>query len=245
MNGKSVDLYAKRPWHGLNRPKGIFLFIFQQNPYRLGREEQTCRGGHEGQASGRASSTARVDVIRVVGMARDGRFRGIDNGQMENSSRLQFPSHHARKRTHRRACKVGDDQLFGVHFIARAHGAKHGNAELIRADGKLHLRGNRVDGVDDNVILGKVDFVRIFGQIKHGERRHLRFGIDIRDTLLHDLGFIFADGGMERDELTVDIGHGHVVGINERDRADADSRKRLRAERADTADTEKDHPFRL
>ena len=128
-----------------------------------------------------------------------------------------------------------------MKLIPCPHRADNRNTLCICPHGKLDFRGYGIDGIDNNIIRGKIDGIRIFRQIEHGKRGYVCRGVDIGNARLHHLGLVFANSGMKRDKLTVDIRFRHGIGVDKAYRANPGTRQRFRTVRADAADTEQNH----
>ena len=102
-----------------------------------------------------------------------------------------------------RACfqRPGRQRLFGMHLVAGVNHAVHGSGQQGRP-----VAGGR----------------KVFHAM------HLAAGVYERDTLAHGLHFGLAQRAGESVNLTVDVGLGHVVQINQRDGAHAAARQRFR-----------------
>ena len=66
---------------------------------------------------------------------------------------------------------------------------------------------------------------------------HLAIRVDLGNALLHGTYFCHAQGATERLNLSVHIGLGHMVHINQRQSAHAAARKGLGSPGTDAADT--------
>ena len=84
--------------------------------------------------------------------------------------------------------------------------------------------------------------VGIFRQIELLVGGHPAVRIDVGDAPRHDLHLGLADGGVEGDELTVQIGETDHIIVNKVDRAHAAPGQRLGAVAAHAADTEHGYP---
>ena len=103
------------------------------------------------------------------------------------------------------------------------------------------LGRDRVDGVCD-----VVDFVwnlfkqsfKVIGENEGLKRKDLRLWIDVLDSRFHDLSLVHAHSTVIGNALTVDIGYGDRVVVNQNEAADAASGQGFNTVGAHSADAE-------
>ena len=134
--------------------------------------------------------------------------------------------------------KQADFFIRTVQLIPRAHGGEKRHALGCCADGEVDFGFHGVNGVDYEIVLRKRELPGVLGQIKFCDRCHAAVGVDVADTLRHDVDLPSADGGVQGDQLAVDIGFRHGIGVDDGQRADPHAGERFADVAADPADPE-------
>ncbi len=131
------------------------LCLSNQIFYHFTRDDQSRdRRDKRGGRGYRASDIALLSQSgnkRRVGLDRF--FTGIDYFQLFDAALAALGAHHARKRTKGRFADIADLKGGRVELVARPHRADDRHACFLRVQREGKLARNRVDRVDDVVIL--------------------------------------------------------------------------------------------
>ena len=125
---------------------------------------------------------------------------------MADPACLQLTAHDPRQRTALGLGKIGHGKAGGVQLVARTHGRNQGNACTVGAHGKLDLGRYGVHGVQNAIVSAERIEVGVLGKIKDLVCRYRTVGVDVKDPLAHDLYLGAPHGGVQSDDLTVDVG---------------------------------------
>lgn len=153
---------------------------------------------------------------------------------------LQFSAHDTGERVDRGLIDVRDLEFRRIELVTGAHAADDRRAGCLTGHDELDLRGDRVDRIDDVIIIFEMEFRTGFRQEKALVAMDDAVRVDVMDAFRHHLGFIAPDGLVGGDDLTVDVREADGVVIHEVDRADAGAREGFDGETTDAADTEDD-----
>lgn len=210
------------------------------------RSDKTCRGRNEGKTAGGASAALLVELVPVkIRMERRGSFLGTDHLQRGDTTLPKLCAHYAGKGIARGLKDVSHDKAGGIELVSRTHTADQRDVCRVCTHGKLDFCGNGIDRVHDVVEGGKIKGVRIFGQEKFVTDSDLAIGIDVADAIAGNVGLIPSDRAVEGNELTIQIGFGDRVVINEGDVTDACSSQCFDGVASDAADPKDRHVRRI
>ena len=126
-----------------------------------------------------------------------------------------------------------------VALGACTHRADDRQAALYGLGDEVHLRAQRVDGVDDVVVAVTVEELDHILILEEGlDDLQLDVGVDGAKACSQDAGFRLADGLGGGYELAIDIRRLHDVGVDDGHTADACAGDELGSEATDTAETD-------
>lgn len=91
----------------------------------------------------------------------------------------------------------------------------------------MHFVAEGVDGVDDVVVAVEVELSGGVGGIEHVHRIDACRWVDGEQALTHHFDFRHAYGGGKCRELTVDVGGGYVVEVDDVEVSDTGTHERL------------------
>ncbi len=117
---------------------------------------------------------------------------------------------------------AGVSQVVHIHFVGHAFTARCTHADeartlLQRPCGHGCFGFDLVTRVNHGIDLRITQEMRpVLGFHKFFYTGHDAIGIDVRNALAHRLDFGHTDGGVERMDLSVDVGFGHMVKVNQR-----------------------------
>ena len=208
----------------------MFRFV-QQIPDDLASHEIAADRGDKGDGRGRLLLTG-----GGIGGGLDRRDGGVDDLDPPDAALFQFPAHDGGERAGMRFGNIGDGQPLRGQLIAGAHRADDGGAGFFALldDGQLGADG--IDGVEDVIVGGEIEIGGVFGEIERAPLKDGAGGVDGTDAHGCRLGFVHADRLPRGDELSVQIGHGDGIGIDEGDFSDTGTDQRLHGSSADAAD---------
>ena len=134
--------------------------------------------------------------------------------------------------------QVGHIHQMRLPFAASGTDAHEQGLGLERPGGHCGLGADLVAGVDHRIHLlgqqrGPVVLVDEFI-----DAVHLAMRIDVRDAFTHGLDLGLPDSGVERMDLAVDVGFGHVIEIDQRERRHTTACQCLGRPRAYAADAD-------
>ena len=120
-------------------------------------------------------------------------FLGIDHLQLFHASFFELPPHDLRQRTDLCFINIRHTECRCIQLIACSHAADDRYTHFLRLHDKCDLGSNRIYRIHHIVIFFKWEGICIFRQEKAFVYCHLRIRIDLQDTFLHHIRFIFAD----------------------------------------------------
>ena len=86
---------------------------------------------------------------------------------------------------------------------------------------EVGLFGQGVDGVDDGIVILKVECGRCGAVVDHSEGIDVEMGIDVEEPFLKGFHLGASDVRDGGHYLTVDIGYVHTVGVDDGEMSDA------------------------
>ena len=132
-------------------------------------------------------------------------FLRIDHLHIFYPKLSQFISHDPRKGTDLGFVNIRHTECGGVKLVACAHCGYYGDIGGFCSFDYFKLACYRVDGVDNIIVLGKVEPVCRFGHIKALVGIHPDIGADVVDTLFGGIDLIFSHGAAEGVYLAVKV----------------------------------------
>ena len=132
--------------------------------------------------------------------------------------------------------ETGELHLRDVALGAGSHTGNDGYTTEVGFDDEGALRGNGVDGIDNEIKRSVEQGGNIVLREKDRKRVECQRRVDGKQTLLHDVGFQTAYGSMRGRELAVDIRGLHGIGIYKRHLANAGTAKHLSSIGSHTSD---------
>ena len=108
---------------------------------------------------------------------------------------------------------VRDAQLGWIKLVSCPHGTDDGNTGSRCTLHQFQFGCNSIHCIHNKVIHGQIHLIRRFRQIKHLSGLNLDIRVNILQPLLHDVRFLHANGGVERNHLPVQVRQGHRVVI--------------------------------
>ena len=165
-------------------------------------------------------------------------FFGIDHLEMVYAALFEFLSYHAGEGTYRCFRDISYTESGGVKLVACTHRADERHTCRRRAFSECELACDRVDSINDIVVLCEVKFTCRLWQIERAVSNYRCIRVNGGDTRRGDIHLILPDGIVRGKDLTVDVGEGDFIVVDEMQCTDAAARKRLDSIAADTADTE-------
>ena len=158
---------------------------------------------------------------------------------------LESVAQRAGKRTTRHLAKLGGGYFRRINFQGRAHRREKCPSRrrglVCAAQNQVGLAGESVDGVDGIVVGADVEACPVFGLIGGDEASDVGIGVDVEEAPAEHLGFFHPYGRDGGRELSVEIRHGHGVGVHYREAAYARAHKGLRTPRPHAACAEEYH----
>ena len=133
---------------------------------------------------------------------------------------MQTFAQHVRQRAVVRAADVGDLHARGIGLRAGAHRTDQRNAAVEAALDERQLRREGVDRIH-RIIVGRgvEQPVGLFVPDVFLDDGELQIGVDVAQPLGENFGLGASDRRMQSDQLPVDIGFGHTVGVGDREAA--------------------------
>ena len=136
---------------------------------------------------------------------------------------------------------VADAEGLGVELVARAHGGDEWSPYGLTAYRQLDLGGYGIHAVGHEIVSGQVKILGVLGKVEADRGGHLAGGVDVLDALGHDLRLGTAHGGVKGYGLSVDVGEGYHVTVNEVDAPHSRASQSLGQMPAYAADAEDRH----
>lgn len=216
----------------LDRPRPASPLPAEDARDDLLRGEKARRGGHEGDAADQP-----LPFRHKFAGGGEGRRGRIHRQNLRDARAPELPAHDAREGAAARLFDVGDAEI-GGEPVARAHTGEHGRARRPRRTDEGDLVCDGIDAVRHEGIAGKVEQVRRIRPVKDGEGGDGAGGVDVLRARGHHLRLVFAEGGVQGDELAVQVALRDGIPVHEGERAHARTHERLRRVRAHPADAE-------
>ena len=141
-------------------------------------------------------------------------FGGINDLDALNLSLFAFLAHNAGKGANRSLRNVGHLKLRRVQLVPRAHAANDFCSRFLGLQNQIDFCRHRVHRVNDVIIFCKVKLAARFWKVKAFVNVDLRVGVDVKDSLLHHVDFVFSDAGAGRDDLPVQVCQAHFVVVH-------------------------------
>ena len=149
-------------------------------------------------------------------------------------------AHGRQQRIPRGTGKIFHPQLQGVGAPASRTAGDDGLAVRHAPGNQRRLGRHGIDGVDDKIGVGRDQLLFLARLDELIDRMHGGVGRDVVDALRHHLDLGGAQRAGERMDLTVDVGLGHVVQVDEGEATHTAARQRLGRPGADTANADND-----
>jgi len=165
-------------------------------------------------------------------------FCGINDFQVVDSAKAEFFAYHLRQGADGCFVYIRDFERRGVEFISGAHAADDPDAGLFAPDDDLDFSRYGVDGVDDVIVDGKIDFARGLRREEYRKGVDNRGRVNVRDTVPCGVDLVSADGFMRRDNLPVQVCQADFIVVEKVQRPDAASCQGFDSIPADAADAE-------
>ncbi len=165
-------------------------------------------------------------------------FLRIDHLHIFYPKLSQLISHNSCKGTDLGFVNIRHTECGGVKLVACAHCGYYGDICGFCPFDYFKLARHRVDGVDNIIVLGKVEPVCRFGHIKALVGIHPDIGADVVDTLFGGIDLIFSHGAAEGVYLAVKVCEAYPVVVDKVKSAHAASCKSFNGISANAADAE-------
>ena len=107
---------------------------------------------------------------------------------------------------------VRQHQPGGIQLVAGAHAGNDGDPGGSGFFDQSQLGGHRVDGIRNEVKALQIHFT---AGVVAGVHRYLRLRVDVQDPLACHLHLLHAQGGVERHQLSVQVGDAHRIVIHQ------------------------------
>ena len=154
-------------------------------------------------------------------------FIGVDHLQLLYTALSELVTHDSGKRTDLCLVNIRYFHTSCIELIPCAHRAYHRNFFSLAAHYKLKLCCDRVNCVDNIIVLIKRKIIGVFGKEKAFVYPYVSFGIYLAHTLCHYLSLVFADGFSCGKYLAVEIGKTDLIIVNKVEVSNTAPDKRL------------------
>ena len=149
-------------------------------------------------------------------------------------------THGRQQRISRGTGKIFHPQLQGIGTATGCTAGSHGLAVRHAPGNQRRLGRHGIDGVNDKIGVRGDQLLFLAGLDEFIDRMHGDVGRDVADALRHHLDLGGAQRAGERMDLSVDVGLGHMVQVDEGEASHAAARQRLGRPGADTANADND-----
>ena len=125
------------------------------------------------------------------------------------------------KRTAFHFPEFGTLQPCRIHLPCRSHRRNEAGLCAAGMAYEVGLFGQGVDGVDNGIVILKVESRRCGAVVDHSQRLDLEVRVDLEQTFAQRLHFGASDIGDGSHNLPVDVGDIHTVGVDDGEVSDA------------------------